>query len=168
MNKARVAYCVAFLLAAMISLSAFAQSEAPPAQNQGQEMGPGMGGQPGHMGHMGGPMMDDPQAHLDHMSQMLNLTEDQKAKILPILQDSSKQMQDLRQDTSLSPQDRRTKMRSIHDNTMSQIRPVLTPEQQAKLDQMKQNKQNHGSGKGMGYGHRQQPSSGQQPPSNPQ
>ena len=166
MNKARVAYCVAFLLAAMISLSAFAQNEAPPAQSQGQDqsMGPGqgMGGQHhGHMGQMGGPMMEDPQAHLDHLSQMLNLTDDQKAKILPILQDSSKQSQELHQDTSLSPQDRRTKMRSIHDKTMSQVRSVLTPEQQTKLDQMKQNR---GSGKGMGYRHGPPP----QPPSSPQ
>jgi Spy/CpxP family protein refolding chaperone len=157
MNKARVAYCVAFLLAAMISLSAFAQNEAPPAQNPNQGMG--MGGRHGHMGQ-GGPMMEDPQAHLDHLSRMLNLTDDQKTKILPILQDASKQSQELRQDTSLSPQDRRTKMRSIHDNTMSQIRSVLTPGQQAKLDQMKQNR---GSGRGMGYGHRHGP-----PPASPQ
>jgi protein CpxP len=162
MNKARVAYCVAFLLVAMISLSAFAQSEAPPAQNQG----PGMSGEHhGHMGPMGG-RMDDPQAHLDHMSQMLNLTDEQKAKILPILQDTSKQAQEVRQDTSLSQQDRRAKMSSIHEKTMAQVRAVLSPEQQTKLDQMM--KEHEGMGRGKGMGHGMGPKSGDQQQAPPQ
>jgi Spy/CpxP family protein refolding chaperone len=159
MNKARVAYCVAFLLVAMISLSAFAQTETPPAQNQG----PGMSGEHhGHMGSMGG-RMDDPQTHLDHLSQMVNLTDEQKAKILPIFQDTSKQTQEVRQDTSLSEQDRRAKMRSIHDKSMAQVRAVLTPEQQAKLDEMKKHPEGMGRGKGMGP-----KSGGQQQPPPPQ
>jgi len=144
MNKARVAYCVAFLLVAMISLSAFAQTEAPPAQPQGQ----GMSSE--HRGHMDDHKrhMDDPQAHLDHMSQMLNLSEDQKTRIKPILEDSTKQMQQLRQDTSLSEPDRKAKKRSIKENTHAQIRQILTPEQQAKMDDMKKHHDGMGKGKG--------------------
>ena len=153
MNKARVAYCVAFLLVAMISLSAFAQTEAPPAQNQGSGMS---GERHGHMDGMDHKRhMDDPQAHLDHMSQMLNLTDDQKTKIKPILEDSTKQMQQLRQDTSLSEQDRKARKRSIKENTHAQIRQVLTPEQQAKMDQMK--KEHEGMGKGKGHEHNHPP-----------
>jgi periplasmic protein CpxP/Spy len=147
MNKARVAYCVAFLLVAMMSLSAMSQTESAPAQNQA----PGTSGEQhermdrmDHKRHM-----DDPQAHLDHMSRMLNLTDDQKAKIKPILEDSTKQMQQLRQDTSLSEQDRHAKMRSIKENTHTQIRQVLTPEQQAKMDEMQKQHEGMGKGKGM-------------------
>jgi Spy/CpxP family protein refolding chaperone len=150
MNKARVAFGVAFLLVAMISLSAVAQTDAPPAQNQGSGMSGEHHGHMDHMGPKGGHMMDDPQAHLDHLSQMVNLTEDQKAKILPIFQDTSKLAQEIRQDASLAEQDRRTKMRSLHEKSMAQVRAVLTPEQQAKIDQMMKQHEGMGRGKGMG------------------
>ena len=144
MTKARTAFAVAILLAVALPLTMVAQSDAPPAQPQGQ-----MGDHHDHMGRMGGP--PSPQQHLDHLSRMLNLTDDQKAKVLPILQGESTAMQGLHQDTSLSPQDRHTKMRGIHENTISQIRPVLTADQQAKLDSMKQHG-GMGHDKGMGHG----------------
>ena len=85
-------------------------------------------------------------AQLDHMSQTLNLTDDQKTKIKPILEDSMKQMQTVRQDTSLSQEDRRSKMQQIHESTMSQIKPILNADQQKKLESM------HGRGE-HGHGH---------------
>jgi Spy/CpxP family protein refolding chaperone len=88
-------------------------------------------------------------AQLEHMSQTLNLTDDQKTKIKPILEDSAKQMQQLRQDTSVSQEDRHTKMQQIHESTMSQIKPILTDDQQKKLDSMMQ----HGPGE-RGHGHK--------------
>ena len=95
---------------------------------------------------------------------MLNLTDDQKAKIKPILENESTQVQALHQDTSLSMQDRRTKMRDIHDSTLSQVRPLLTSDQQTKLDSMKHD----GMGKGMGHDHIMGPKAdGQQPPPPP-
>jgi protein CpxP len=160
MTKARTAFAVAILLAVALPLTMVAQSDAPPAQPQGQ-----MGDHHDHMGRMGGP--PSPQQHLDHLSRFLNLTDDQKAKVLPILQSESTAMQGLHQDTSLSPQDRHTKMRSIHENTMSQIRPVLTADQQAKLDSMKQH-EGMGHGKGMGHGQGMGKPDGQQPPPPPQ
>jgi hypothetical protein len=45
-------------------------------------------------------------------------------------------MQDARQSTSGSQQDRRAKMKQIHENTMSQIRPILNSDQQKKLEEM--------------------------------
>jgi periplasmic protein CpxP/Spy len=159
MTKARTAFAVAILLAVALPLTMVAQSDAPPAQPQGQ-----MGGQQ-HMGRMGGP--PSPQQRLDHLSTALNLTDDQKAKVLPILQNESTSMQGLHQDTTLSPQDRHTKMRGIHDNTMSQISSVLTPDQQAKLASMKQH-EGKGRGKGMGHGQGMGKPDGQQPPPPPQ
>ena len=87
--------------------------------------------------------MMDPQAALDHMSKELNLTEDQKTKIQPILQDTQKQMQDVRNDTSLSQQDRMAKVRSVHENAMKQVEPILTAEQREKWEKMQQNRHEH-------------------------
>ena len=163
MTKARSAFAVAILLASALPLTMAAQTEAPPAPPQGQ-----MGEHHDHMGRMGGP--PSPQQHLDHLSKMLNLTDDQKAKIKPILEDTTTQSQSLMKDTSLSPQDRHAKMRDLHEKSMAQIRPLLTSDQQAKLDSMKQHEgMGHGMGKGMGHDHIKGPKAdGQQPPPPPQ
>ena len=164
MKRACTAFAVAILLAIALPLTMAAQTEAPPAQPQGQ-----MGEHHDHMGRMGGP--PSPQQHLDHLSKMLNLTDDQKAKIKPILENESTQVQSLQQDTSLSMQDRHTKMRGIHDTTMGQVRPLLTTDQQTKLDSMKQHEgmgKGMGHGSGMGHDHIKGPKAdGQQPPPPP-
>jgi Spy/CpxP family protein refolding chaperone len=98
--------------------------------------------------HQHGQMMSA-DAQLEHMSQTLNLTDDQKTKIKPILEDSMKQMQQLRQDSSVSQEDRHTKMQQIHDSTMSQIKPILTDDQQKKLESM-HDREGHGHGHGKG------------------
>lgn len=153
MTKARTAFAVAILLAVALPLTMIAQTEAPPAQPQGQM------GDHQYKGRMGGP--PSPQQHLDHLSRILNLTDDQKAKILPILQGESTQVQSLHQNTSLSPQDRHAKMRDLHEQSMTQIRGFLTSDQQAKLDSMKQHEgrgKGHWQGMGpKGEGQQQQP-----------
>jgi Spy/CpxP family protein refolding chaperone len=159
MTRARTAFAIAILLAIALPLSMVAQTEAPPAQPQGQM------GDHQHMGRMGGGP-PSPQQHLDHLSKMLNLTDDQKTKIKPIIEDTDAQAQNLRKDTSLSPQDRHAKMRDLHDKSMTQIRGLLTPDQQAKLDTMKQH-EGMGHGMGMGHGEGMGPK-GQQPPPPPQ
>ena len=83
---------------------------------------------------------------LEHLSQELNLTDDQKSKVKPILEEQSKQMQDLRQSTSTSEPDRRAKMKQIHENTLSQLRPILTSDQQKKLDEMMSHQGERGRG----------------------
>ena len=161
MTKARTAFAVAILLAVALPLAMAAQTEAPPAQPQGQ-----MGEHHDHMGRMGGP--PSAQQHLDHLSRVLNLTDDQKTKIKPILEDTATQAQSLGKDTSLSPLDRHAKMRDLHEKSMTQIRGFLTSDQQAKLDSMKQH-EGMGAGKGMGHGQGMGPKGeGQQPPPPPQ
>lgn len=76
--------------------------------------------------------------HLQMLSEKLNLTDDQKAKLKPILQDQMQQMKAVREDSSLSEQQKRAKMKSIHDSLHDQINAVLTPDQQAKFRQMRQ------------------------------
>jgi Spy/CpxP family protein refolding chaperone len=76
------------------------------------------------------------EQHLQMLSEKLNLTDDQKAKLKPILQDQMQQMKAVREDSSLSEDQRRAKMKSIHESLHDQINAVLTPEQQAKFKQM--------------------------------
>jgi len=73
---------------------------------------------------------------LQMLTQQLNLTSDQQSQIKPILENESQQMQSLHSDSSLSQQDRMSKMREIRQNTASQIKPILTPDQQTKWDDM--------------------------------
>jgi periplasmic protein CpxP/Spy len=76
--------------------------------------------------------------HLAMLSEKLNLTDDQKGKIKPILQDQMRQMKAVHEDSSLSEEQKRAKMKSVHESLHDQINAVLTPEQQAKFKQMRQ------------------------------
>jgi periplasmic protein CpxP/Spy len=77
------------------------------------------------------------EQHLQMLSEKLNLTDDQKAKLKPILQDQMQQMKAVREDSSLSQDQKQAKIKSIHESFHDQINAVLTPEQQAKFKQMK-------------------------------
>ncbi|MGC4044637.1 MAG: Spy/CpxP family protein refolding chaperone [Armatimonas sp.] len=68
----------------------------------------------------------------------LNLTAEQKTKIDPIVTEATKKladtMRDARQGGKGSAQDARQAMQNIVNDTKGQICPLLTPEQQTKLD----------------------------------
>ena len=68
---------------------------------------------------------------LEHLSKTLNLTSDQKAKIQPILDQAKPQMVAIHKEAM-------QKMKDLMDKTMGQIRPLLTPDQQKKADDLKQ------------------------------
>jgi periplasmic protein CpxP/Spy len=97
-----------------------------------------------------------PDQQLQLLSERLNLTDDQKAKIKPILEDRQKQMEGLRSDTSLSQEDRHTKMRSIMEDFRTKINSVLTDEQRQKFEELGQRRGRDGR---MG-----QPNAGSPPP----
>lgn len=124
-------------LAVTLTAFAAAQSDSPPQDQGGKQQGH-------HMGSKGEQM--SPQSRLDRMSETLNLTDVQKQKILPILQDESSKAQSLRDDTSLSQDDKRAKFQALRQGTMNQIRPILTQEQQQKLDTMHKEKGRHHHG----------------------
>jgi Spy/CpxP family protein refolding chaperone len=110
-------------------ISGFAQNDQTPANGQGEHREARHGGRGQGM---------NADAQLEHMSQALNLTDDQKTRIKPILQDGFKQLQQIRQDSSLSEQDRRAKFQEVHQKMMSDIRPILNADQQKKLDEMRE------------------------------
>ncbi|HEX7516993.1 MAG TPA: hypothetical protein VF345_06875 [Chthoniobacterales bacterium] len=64
---------------------------------------------------------------LEHMTKTLDLTAEQQAKIRPIIEQAKPQIAAARQES-------RQKIKAIRDNIRSQIRPLLTPPQQQKLD----------------------------------
>ena len=88
-----------------------------------------------------GPALEGKREHrrfhgpdFEKLAEHLNLTEEQKAKIEPLRKAEKAQLDALRDDKTLSREARRAKVQEIHQATMAQIRPLLTPEQQAKLD----------------------------------
>ncbi len=67
---------------------------------------------------------------LEHMTETLKLTPDQQTKVQPILDQTKPQIVAIHQEAM-------EKTKAVMDKTMSQIRPLLTPEQQQKLDSMR-------------------------------
>lgn len=85
-----------------------------------------------------GEMHAQVQDFLQKVATELNLTDDQKAKIKPILQDEYNQLTAVHEDASLSQDQKLAKAREIHETAKSQIQAVLTPEQQTKFAEMKE------------------------------
>jgi Spy/CpxP family protein refolding chaperone len=65
---------------------------------------------------------------LEQLTEGLNLTPDQKAKVRPIIDQAQPQVAAIHREA-------RQKMTAVIDSTASQIRPLLTPEQQKRLDE---------------------------------
>jgi Spy/CpxP family protein refolding chaperone len=78
----------------------------------------------------------NPQRMLQRLSDQVNLTDDQKAKILPLLQAQVDQLKALHDDTSLSDDEKHEKAHTIMQSTRKQIGALLTPEQKEKFKGM--------------------------------
>ena len=83
---------------------------------------------------------------LERLSKELNLTDEQKEKVKPILDEQTKQMHATQEDASLNQEQKRDKMKQIHQTTHSQINDILTPEQQKKFAELKEQQKEHGEG----------------------
>ena len=90
------------------------------------------------------------EQHLKMLTEKLDLTAEQQAKIRPILQRMQEEWQSVMRDTSLSEQARHDKMKSVRDKADKQARPILDKEQQKKLDDLEQESHpdSHGNGNG--------------------
>ena len=64
---------------------------------------------------------------LQGITKQLNLTPDQQAKVQPILDQAKPQIAAIHQEAM-------QKMKTLNDSTLSQIRSLLNPDQQQKLD----------------------------------
>lgn len=72
-------------------------------------------------------MMGNP---LEHLGESLNLTVDQKTRVQPIIDQAKPQIAAIHQEAM-------EKMKAIMESAGTQIRPLLTAEQQEKFDAMK-------------------------------
>jgi Spy/CpxP family protein refolding chaperone len=85
---------------------------------------------------MDAPTASGTEIHLQKLTEKLNLTDDQEAKLKPLLQDQSRQIKTVRDDASLSREQQQSKIKAIQESFRGQIDSVLTSEQQTKLKQM--------------------------------
>ena len=72
------------------------------------------------------------------IAQQLNLTPQQKEKILPILADEVPKVQAIKNDNSLSKIQKIQQLRAIHQQTDPQMKAMLSPEQYQKLKEIRQ------------------------------
>jgi len=80
----------------------------------------------------------NPVQRLQMLAEKLNLTADQKAKIEPILKAELLEIKAVMDDQSLSREARREKIGAINQKYRPQIAALLTPEQQAKFKEIRQ------------------------------
>ena len=107
---------ITLIAACGITLGGLTYLQAQDPHGPKHEHGPG----PKH--HMENPF--------EHLSESLNLTAEQKAKVQPILDQMKPQVEAIHKEAM-------EKMKAIMESTGAQIRPLLTPEQQQKYDAMK-------------------------------
>ena len=72
------------------------------------------------------------------IAQQLNLTPQQKEKILPILAAEVPKVNAIKNDNSLSKMQKMQQLRAIHQQTDPQMKGILTPEQYQKLKAIRQ------------------------------
>ena len=87
----------------------------------------GFGGHGGWHGHGQGLAMG-------HLTKALNLTAEQQSKVQPLIDQARPQIIAIHKDAM-------EKTHAIMDKTMSQIRPILTPDQQKKFDALQKARQ---------------------------
>ena len=75
---------------------------------------------------------------LQRMAQQLELSESQKQKIVTILVREEPRVQAVKADTTLPQSEKVARMMEIKNEMDDSIKPLLTPTQQVKLDQMRQ------------------------------
>jgi periplasmic protein CpxP/Spy len=75
---------------------------------------------------------------IEAISQQLDLTPQQKVKILPILRDEAPKVSAIKNDNSLSKIQKVQKLRAIHQQTDPQMKAILSPAQYQKLQGIRQ------------------------------
>jgi periplasmic protein CpxP/Spy len=133
MNKKMLLVLTCALLLAFAGVQGFAQSTADQAASQAASAASQAGQAVGDADTQA-----KVQARLQSLSSELNLTDEQKTQLKPILQDEAQQLKALHDDSSLSPDQKKAKVAEIRQSHKSQMSSILTPEQQKKLDSMKQ------------------------------
>jgi len=75
--------------------------------------------------------------NLERIAQYLNLTPQQKDKILPILAGEAPKVREIKNDNSLSRMQKAQRVKAIHQQNDPQMKAILSPEQYQKLQVMR-------------------------------
>lgn len=78
------------------------------------------------------------EQHMRGLTEKLDLTADQQAKIRPVVQSFLEGRQKLMDDNSLSETERKDQIAALHARGIKQVRAFLTDEQQKKLDALEE------------------------------
>src|SRR6266513_3550499 len=76
-------------------------------------------------------------AKLQAIAQQLDLTPQQKVKVLPILADEGPKVNAIKNDNSLAKMQKVQQLRAIHQQTDPQMKAILSPEQYQKLKEIR-------------------------------
>jgi Spy/CpxP family protein refolding chaperone len=76
--------------------------------------------------------------HHQEFVQKLNLSEDQKAKFKSLNEDYRKQLQELKKNDDITVKDQKTKMKALRDDHKSRMQSLLTSDQKAQIQKMKE------------------------------
>lgn len=72
----------------------------------------------------------------------LELSDAQKEQLKPIMEEQRRQLRAVRNDSTMSVQTKQKRMEAIRQQTAAKVRPILTPAQQTKYDEMRAQRQN--------------------------
>lgn len=70
-----------------------------------------------------------PAQKLQHLSQVLNLTAQQKGEMLPILQQEGPKLEAIKNNPNLTGAQKAMQLRAIHQETDPQVKTILSPQQ---------------------------------------
>jgi Spy/CpxP family protein refolding chaperone len=78
-----------------------------------------------------------PHERVDKLDKQLGLTSDQKAKVLDLFTKEEKEMQPPAAGTKVDREAMKAQINKMHHESQTELKAILTPEQYAKLEQMK-------------------------------
>jgi Spy/CpxP family protein refolding chaperone len=125
MKTIKSAMLTAFALAGMLSLPLLARAaeKSAAAQPAPDERGAAI------------------RERMQEVAKELGLTDTQKEQLKPILQAEFAKMKALREDQSLSRPEKLKKLQAIREELLPQLKEILTPEQLAKWQKLRQERQ---------------------------
>jgi hypothetical protein len=71
----------------------------------------------------------DAAKKVEALAKQLNLTADQKQKLLPVLAEEGPKLKAVKDDTTLTGMQKLQKIRAIHDETDPKVKAILSPDQ---------------------------------------
>ena len=85
----------------------------------------------------GGADKQEIMAKMEKLSSALQLTPQQKKQMMPVLMEEGQKLKAVKSDTTLGPMQKMMQMKEVGSAADAQIKPILTPEQDQKFEQIR-------------------------------